>query len=120
MHLDSILRHDELSEVLNSELFKSEEAHVREDRVKHLIVAIGADRVQLIKLLNEHFQEVLITNAAVEHLLDEDLLVGILDGREEVVGVRVNRVDDRVERLDALLALLKQLSKLHFAFGKLR
>ena len=65
-----------------------------------------------------YFEELLVADAAVEHLLDEDLLVGVLvlHGHrggpyvlEEVVGVGVERLNDRVEGLYAFDATVNQL-----------
>ena len=106
MHFDRILWQYELAEVLDCEFLKSEEAHIRKHSVKHLIISIGADRVQLVELTDEDLEEVLVPNASIEHLLDEDLLIGVLDGRQVVVCMWVNRADDWVEGLDALLAVL--------------
>jgi len=62
--------------------------------------------VSLHKDFDEDLQKVLVTNAAVEELLDEHFFVGVLHAFQEVVGVSVDSADHGVEALDALVRLL--------------
>lgn len=74
----------------------------------------------------DYLEEILVTSAAIEDLLDENPLIWVLKLSQKlvflvriayqsdvVVGVGVNSLDDWVEILDALGAMLNQLRELH-------
>ena len=107
MHFVWLLRHHKFSVIFDGYFFETEEAQVREYRIQGHIVSVGAHRIALEKCFCEHFQEVLVPDTAIEYLLNKDFLIWVLKCSQVVVGMRVNGVDHRVERLYALNAFFK-------------
>ena len=56
----------------------------------------------------------MISDAAVEHLLHEDLFVWVFEVYQKVVGMGVNSANYWVESFYALVALFDELGELHF------
>ena len=111
VHFDWFLGLNELAEILELQFVEAEEGEVGEDGVHGGVIAVGAGGVELEENFDENFEELLVTDAAVEDLLDEYFLVGVLElwrsGRrtyfgEEGVAVRVDRAENGVVRFDAL------------------
>ena len=73
----------ELAVVLHVEFIKAEKGQIGEDSVDDAVVAVGADGgVEGKEFLDKHLDEVFVTDAAIEHLLDEHFLVGVFALRE--------------------------------------
>lgn len=113
MHLFVLGSLHKLTVILDGQLFKAEEGDVCENRIQDDVITVGSDWIDLIELLYEHLEEVLVANATVKDLFNENFLIRVLHTLEEVVSMTINCFDHRVERLDALLALLNQLVELH-------
>jgi hypothetical protein len=110
---------------LHVEFVEAEKGQIGEDPVDDVVVAAGADGgVEGREFLDKHLDEVFVTDAAIEHLLDKHFLVGVfaLIEREREnyfimgayfgeVGVRVgvNGGNDRVEGGNALGGILDEL-----------
>ena len=113
MHFHAILGEDQLSKVLNGQLFKSKEAYVAEDLVENLVVAICTNGMLFKKDLDEYLQKVLISDATIEQLFDEHFLIWVFEMCQKIISMRVNSIDYRVERLYTFIALFNELGELH-------
>jgi hypothetical protein len=62
---------------LHFEFVEAEERKVGEDAIDDAVLGVGADGVEGKEFLDENFDEIFVTDAAVEDLLDKYFLVRI-------------------------------------------
>ena len=119
VHLDRVLRQDQLSVVLDGQLFQAEEAKVCEHHIQDQVVSVSTHWVALEENFGEDLQEILITDASVKDLLNKYFLVWILHVAQKVVSVGIDCVDHRVECLHAFNASFNEFGEFHLMFFKL-
>ena len=79
VHLDRLLGLNQLAEVSQLQLVQPKERKVGKDAVDGCVVAVDLGGVEGEEDLDEDLEEVLVTDASVEDLLDEYLLVGVFE-----------------------------------------
>ena len=102
MHFGWFLWKDELSIILNRQLFKSKEWQICKDWIENLVVSACCSNVPIVERFNKHFQEVFISDTSIEYLLDEYFLIRIFDIWKVIISMRINGVDYVIEFSDAI------------------
>lgn len=75
----SLLRKNQFTVVLNCDFFQAEEREVGEYLVERHIISISSNGIALKEHFREDLEEILVANAAVKYLFNEDFFVWVLE-----------------------------------------
>ena len=116
-HLEVLLREQQRLEARKAELLQPQQRKVAEHEVQRVVGALCLAAVLEVERREEDLEHLLVPHAAVQHLLEEEPVVGIAHALQFDVlgGVRVDGGDDRVEGAHHLLACCDQPAGFHVA-----